>query len=340
MKCVLKLLVLAACTVYCISCNSSRENKNCSAVDDPISMLQEFNKELRNKSKASKDEFTFLVKSYKELEDSLAVMFVRDTTMSDVHKFTLLSVTQSQVVGRLCEMADSCDWTFEDIPCFQQTIYSYSRDNRSDMYYTLAVDFYKHLKPGSYTFRGWDVLINDYNNFLSDWSNAKVTDMAGFHRFLTEENKLFTALVSNCVNAGTTDFSSIIDGTNEVCQQLIKSLTECGIPSVQVMTLMYVRSNHRLIQNAVCGLDVLSGSDYLPAEHSDLCVSLLLSPFICVNRQLVCARTAEQVAEIKQIGKSIPTVLEKCYSNSGLEGIYLDDMPLSIIKKIITDDID
>lgn len=340
MKCVLNLLVLAACTVCCISCDSSRENKNCSADDDPISMLQEFNKELRNKSKASKDEFTFLVKSYKELEDSLAVMFVRDTTMSDVHKFTLLSVTQSQVVGRLCEMADSCDWTFEDIPCFQQTIYSYSRDNRSDMYYTLAVDFYKHLKPGSYTFRGWDVLINDYNNFLSDWSNAKVTDMAGFHRFLTEENKLFTALVSNCVNAGTTDFSSIIDGTNEVCQQLIKSLTECGIPSVQVMTLMCVRSNHRLIQNAVCGLNVLSGSDYLPAEHSDLCVSLLLSPFICVNRQLVCARTAEQVAEIKQIGKSIPTVLEKCYSNSGLEGIYIDDMPLSIIKKIITDDID
>lgn len=67
MKCVLKLLVLAACTVYCISCNSSRENKNCSADDDPISMLQELNKELRNKSKASKVEFTFLVKSYKEL---------------------------------------------------------------------------------------------------------------------------------------------------------------------------------------------------------------------------------------------------------------------------------
>ena len=159
-------------------------------------------------------------------------------------------------------------------------------------------------------------------------------------RFLTEENELFTALVSNCVNAGTMDFSSIIDGTNEVCQQLIKSLTECGTPSVQVMTLMYVRSNHRLIQNAVCGLSVLSGSDNLTAEHSDLCISLLLSPFICVNRQLVCARTAEQVAEIRQISRSIPIVLEKCYSNSGFEGIYLNDMPLSIIKKIITDDID
>lgn len=340
MKSVLRLLVLAACTVCCISCGSGREGKDRSADDEPISMLQEFNSELKVKSKISKDEFTFLVKSYKELEDSLAIMFVRDSTMSDVHKFTLLSVTQSQVVGRLCEMADSCDWTFEDIPCFQQTIYSYSRDNRSDMFYSQAVDFYKHLKPGSYAFRSWEILINDYNNFLSDWSNAEVADLAGFHRFLTEENELFTALVSNCVNAGPTDFSAIIDGTNDVCQQLIKSLTESGTPSVQVMTLMYVRSNHRLIQNAVCGLSILSGSDNLTAEHSDLCISLLLSPFICVNRQLVCARTAEQVAEIKQIGRSIPIVLEKCCSNSGFKGIYFNDMPLSIIKKIITDDID
>lgn len=340
MKCVFKLFVLAVCTVCCISCSSNRERKERSTNDDPVSMLQQFTNELMNKDKVSKDEFTFLVKTYKELEDSLAIMFVRDSAMSDIHKFTLLSVTQSQAAGRLCELADSCNWTFEDIPCFQQTVYSYSGDNRSDMFYSQAVDFYKHLKPGSYEFRSWDILINDYNDFLSDWSNANVGDMAGFHRFLTEENELFTALVSNCINAGTTDFSSIIDGTNEVCRQLVKSLTECGIPSVQVMTLMYVRSNHRLMQNAVCGLSVLSGSDNLTAEHSDLCVSLLLSPFICVNRQLVCARTAEQVAEIKQVGKSIPIVLEKCCSNSGFKGIYFNDMPLSIIKKIITDDID
>lgn len=340
MKSVLRLLVLAACTVCCISCDSGREGKDRSADDDPISMLQEINSELKVKSKVSKDEFTLLVKSYKELEDSLAIMFVRDSTMSDVHKFTLLSVTQSQVVGRLCEIADSCEWTFEDIPSFQQTIYSYSRDKSSDMFYSQALDFYKHLKPGSYAFRSWEILINDYSNFLSDWSNAEVTDMSGFHRFLTEENELFTALVSNCVNAGTTDFSSIIDGTNKVCQKLIKDLSGCGIPSVQVMTLMYVRSNHRLIQNAVYGLSILSKSDNLSSEQSDLCISLLLSPFICVSRQLVCARTEEQTDEIKQIGKSIPIVLEKCCSNSGFEGIYFNDMPLSIIKKIITDDID
>lgn len=143
-------------------------------------MLQELSISLKNKKTISKDEFTLMVKSYKELEDTLAVLFVRDSMMSDIHKFTLISITKSQVVNRLCELADSCEWSFNDIPEFQQKIYSYSNLNKSNRNYIQAVEFYKRIKPGNYSFKNWDILINDYNNFLSYWSRAKINSIDDF----------------------------------------------------------------------------------------------------------------------------------------------------------------
>lgn len=340
MKYILKLFALVSVTICCISCNNGQESQDLASDNDPVSLLMKFNDQVKHMSKVSKEEFSLLVKSYKELEDSLAMAFVSDSTISDIHRFTHISITQAQVAARLCEMADSCDWTFEDIPGFQQTIYSYSQDNKSNPLYRQAVDFYNHLNHGTYKFRSWDILIRDYSNFLSEWSDAKVSGIDDLYRYLSEENDLFTALVSNCIHAGTIDFSSVIDGTDEVSQRLLADLMESGVPSIQVRTVMYVRSNHRLIQTASCGIEALSSADKLSAEQFDLGISLLLSPFICVNRQLVCARTAEQIAQIKQIGKSVPIVLDKCCSNIGLKGIYINDMPLSIIRKIITDDIE
>lgn len=340
MKSVFKLLILALGIISCLSCSSQKDKKGLCSNNEPISMLQELSISLKNKKTISKDEFTLMVKSYKELEDTLAVLFVRDSMMSDIHKFTLISITQSQVVNRLCELADSCEWSFNDIPEFQQKIYSYSNLNKSNRNYIQAVEFYKRIKPGNYLFKNWDILINDYNNFLSYWSRAKINSIDDFYHFLHEENDLFTALISNCIYTNKKDLSPIVNKTNEVCQHIMKNLTDTGVSSIKIMAYMYARTNHRLIQNAVSSLEILSQEDKLSSENIEMCVSLLLSPFVCISRQLVGYRTEEQILEIKQIGKTIQEVLEKNCSQYGLEVIYLKDMPLSIIKEIITNDID
>lgn len=340
MKNVLKLFILTVCSI-CVSCGTNQKQNEQSPGSNLISLLEHFNNELKTKNNISKDEFTDLVKYYKELEDSMAVVMVRDSLTTDIHTFTHISISQSQIASRLCRMADSCNWTFADIPVFQEKIYSYSHDKQSTPFHEQAVIFFEHLKTEeTYIFKTWKILFRDYNGFLSKWAKAQINDLSDFYQFLNEENRLFTAFVTNCSKAGQQDMSTIINGTNTVCQRLMTELTASGIPSLQVRTFMLVRSNHRLIKNATCGLETLSKSNLLPKEHFDLYASLLLSPFICVNRQLVCIRTKNQTEELIRIGKDAPIVLDKYCSHYGIKDIYFNDMPLSIIKKIITDDID
>lgn len=119
MKNVLKLFILTVCSI-CTSCGINQKQNEQSPGNNLISLLEHFNNELKTKNNISKDEFTDLVKYYKELEDSMAVVMVRDSLTTDIHTFTHISIYQSQIASHLCRIADSCNWTFADIPVFQE----------------------------------------------------------------------------------------------------------------------------------------------------------------------------------------------------------------------------
>lgn len=321
------------------SCSNGIQDNRHKYKDDLSEMLNAFDRRLVGSRHVTKEDFSSLVRRYKILEDSIvtAALHSSDSGPYGAQSIACYSVLQSGIVSRLHSLADSLEWHYSDIPVFQRTIYSYSPFALT-IYHRQAVEFYSKLPPASPVSKSWVDIVKDYNIFLSESQKADIYDVGSFLAFLKEENDYFTMLVSNCRYAVTDDLSSIINRTEAIMHKYSCTLAESGTDPSFIRSFLVVRTNRRLIQNSQYALDTLLKDENISGFGYDLCISLLLSPFMYVNRELVVARTEDQISELVRIGRKIPDIISRNCSHSEREGIYTKDIPLLIIKRIITED--
>lgn len=320
-----------------VSCALDSHDKQDTDSYGHVLQLQRLNMDLESCSGLPKDSFISIVGYYISLEDSIAYHYVSHTDSAAASIYGMVSATREQVMAKLLNLADSCDWNLSDIPAFQAGVYGNGIVPDSSSYSHEAAVFFASLKPGTYQFSSWQRLAADYTEFFHRWSNSQVKDVNTFRTFLREENDLFTALLSSSGNSRSNDFVSIISGTEYTGEKVMNELVESGISPELVRSYMLHRTNHRLVLNSRYGLRNLCGSDSLSAEQFDLSLSLLISPFVYTDRELVSMRTAEQTSELERIGMSVPSVFEQYGSYSESRNIYYKDIPLLIIKRIITE---
>ena len=177
-----------------------------------------------------------------------------------------------------------------------------------------AVSLFKTFDNGK-IINNKDELLKRYRTLLSSDKDV-LSNSKKISSFLKEEDIYFRSWLNMILEIPSHDLLYITEETTELFQNLSNRIEKTnGELNEYLSTLLNMRFNRRIIQNAKTCADNVANGAKLNEEQKANFRWMLIQPFTILDERLVSVLTEDQIKELQEIGDNLPDLLSKIDGN-------------------------
>ncbi len=173
--------------------------------------------------------------------------------------------------------------TYKDVVLLMEAASPYMRD--SLLHHALATTkpFFASLRDTTTSGSNPMTVLRDYNNFLNEWIACGIHSKEEMLAFIKGENEHFNEYLTHMHELEDEDLNGIILNTERCCQMIFRAEWKGEITELDALVYMTVRTNRRLIQNALTCIDCINSGLVTDVEQAQAFVWMILKPYMAID---------------------------------------------------------
>ena len=307
------LMAVAIVSLVLFSC-SSKKVYSFNNPEEAMKVCREKLSELQQIKKCDIDDLSDIIKDWVYLRDSsyicLAKCLPEDNSTLSLDYFNLTDSIRDEIT-RLAttekrSMRDLVDLKIQSSVARDTTIEKKTFED--------AVTLFKTFDNGK-IINNKDELLKRYRTLLSSDKDV-LSNSKKISSFLKEEDIYFRSWLNMILQIPSHDLLYITEETTELFQNLSNRIEKTnGELNEYLSTLLNMRFNRRIIQNAKTCADNVANGAKLNEEQKNNFRWMLIQPFTVLDERLVSVLTEDQIKELQEIGDNLPDLLSKIDGN-------------------------
>lgn len=150
-----------------------------------------------------------------------------------------------------------------------------------------------------------DELLGRYRSFLMNMERNGISNLDTLCHFIQEEDIFFRTFLLHLDEYADERLDDITKMTSNICRSVFKSASQNKIDAGFTMILMSMRTNRRLIQNAISCLDSIEKGVNLKVKQMNAYNWMMIQPFIAIDSIGMAVLTPEEIQQLDKIAKKI-----------------------------------
>lgn len=316
------------------SCSRSAEHGFRSS-EEAIKAYADFLQTVKNTESITTDRLVELTQQWYALDDSVASCITCDSMV--VHAPARQEIIHDSLRFHMGRLIDKRQWTFTDYLTIIELLNRVGTDSVSLPLVASAHRFYAGLDSvptyGTNAARTIELYQKMLNQTLKDGFQSK----ADIITFLRKEDMAFRSFLEHLPAYGDIPLDDITTQTGEVIRHIIDlSMKERPLfGKEELVILLTVRNNRRLLQNALVCLDgIQHNSRIADGNRSTAYLWMLLQPWISFDELSYALLSERQTDALRRLAKETPKA-SKQLKSSGFP-LEMNGLPALLIKAYIT----
>jgi len=318
------------------SCATDKSKYQFTSNEAALSSYHDFLSEMQGKKKLSADELVAAVGAWTELRDTVYAYISKDTSF---HAHTYLPTTffliHDSIRTEMYRLATGQDRTLADVLLVKKSASIYNKEEDLKK----ACDQYKGFFV---SLDSLDVFKTDkrhtldlYNKFLAETTRKDVQSLDGLKAVLSTEDRFFRSFLIHLGNYSNESLADITKGTEQLVKNIYDQAASEKLDSKDVMVIMSMRTNRRLVQNAVSCLDIIRRGDTLSDSQKEAFFWMMVQPYIAIDDFGMAVLTPEQEQTLLDNARELQ-LLEKKHQLGGRERTLTETCHLMLKLYIFT----
>lgn len=310
------LMAVAVMSLVIFSC-SSKKIYSFNNPDEAMKVCREKLIELKHIQKCDIDDLSDIIKDWTYLRDSSYICLARSIPIESTENNNLaldyFKLTDS-IRTEITRIATSEKRSMKDIVDLKIQS-SIARDTTlNKKTYKDAVSLFESF-DNTNIITNKDELLKGYKKLLTSDKNV-LSNSNKISNFLKEEDRYFRSWLNMILQIPNEDLQYITEETINLFQNLNDRIEKTnGQLNEYLSTILNMRFNRRIIQNAKTCVDNINRGVNLNEEQKSNFRWMLIQPFTVLDERLVSVLTKDQIKDLQEIGKDFPAILSKIDGN-------------------------
>lgn len=321
-----------------ISCNFSKEMPRIRDKEEAFTAYETFKNKLHSSSQLSTNNLLNELQEWKVLEDTVLHFMISDSTLEQsrsIQDMTRCAVTRNDITNEIIRLTDSRLHTYAGIIDIQQNFNEPDlKDKYPDIFHN-AEYFFNELTGKARTGKTAHAILAEYADKLLYWKSRGFSSKQDMLEFIKEEDSYFVTFLDHLYEYDSKSVQSIIMGTNHISKLMFQAAKVGILNATELKIYMGIRTNRRLIQNAIKCADAIRLEQIKTPEQATMTVSILLNPYSNYNQICTGIHTTKQIKELHSLGKQIPPLINHLKQQGLIKELSIDSLPNKIIKEHI-----
>lgn len=310
------LMAVAVMSLVIFSC-SSKKIYSFNNPDEAMKVCREKLTELKHIQKCDIDDLSDIIKDWTYLRDSSYICLARSIPTESTENSNLaldyFKLTDS-IRTEITRIATSEKRSMKDIVDLKIQS-SIARDTTlNKKTYEDAVSLFESF-DNTNLITNKDELLKGYKKLLTSDKNI-LSNSNKISNFLKEEDRYFRSWLNMILQIPNEDLQYITEETINLFQNLNDRIEKTnGQLNEYLSTILNMRFNRRIIQNAKTCVDNINRGANLNEEQKSNFRWMLIQPFTVLDERLVSVLTKDQIKDLQEIGEDFPAILSKIEGN-------------------------
>lgn len=316
------------------SCNRSAEHGFHSS-EKAFDAYADFLRKVKNAENITTGRLVELVRKWYALDDSVASCIIRDSLTA--HASAGLEIIHDSLRFYMGRLIDKRQWAFTDYLTIIESLNRVEVDTFSLPLVTSAHQFYAGLDSVPTYGTNAEQTVVQYQKMLGRTLKDGFQSKADIITFLQEEDMAFRSFLEHFPAYGDIPLDDITTQTGKVIRHIIDlSMKEHPLfGKEELVILLTVRNNRRLLQNALVCLDEIRHNNRIAdGNRSTAYLWMLLQPWISFDELSYALLSERQTNALRRLAKETPKAAKQLKS-SGFP-LEVDGLPALLIKLYIT----
>ena len=327
------VLMTSAATCGC------RDNKKQKEVVDAPTALKAHQAFLQKAVKTRETDIKEVVALTKEwfvLSDTLLHHVQPDSIPHRIYGNMTYRSLQDSVANRLEAMVDAEVRSFEDILTVREALYE-QQPNDSLFDGADARKFFASLDAAELPKLTKEQAVSSYSTLLKSYLKKGIKSKSDMLRFIRAEDLAFQGFLVHLHELGNVSLKNITSFTEGVCELIFKSACEGQMASDAPIIYMFMRTNRRIIQNAMtCLADIKEGRVTGDDEQAVVYLWMMMKPFFPMDGLTLSLLTDKQKQDLRTLAHELPAVSASLNKGMGWAPLPIEEMPNEIIKEYVS----
>lgn len=328
------LLLMAA---LLLGCNSSHKDALTTA-EEAMADYNEFFQSLKGRRNAGTDEIISLTKEWRKLNDVVSFVLSSDTVNnSHAHVNGNHIALDDSIALQMAHLINSRKRSFTDYLAVMRGLNNVEVDSMSQRLVASVHLFYRNASAiPTYKDSGKEV-ISKYNRLLESTLAKGLRTKQEVIDFLRQEDVAFRSFLLHLplLSSGNVPLDGITQNTGNVIRGIIGLADKK--PSVfgksEVVILLAMRNNRRLLQNAEVCVDGLSRLHITDNGQAAAYLWMILQPWISFDSFAYALMDEEQLRTMEKLAERMPSALAKLKGIDFL--LETEDLPTLLMETFI-----
>ncbi len=328
------VLIIFMTIVSCSGGSSTRSYRRASEALDDYAV---FYRSLAKKKTLSSQELVATIKQWKALDDSVSLTIFRDSCHTDrFANDSAYMVMRDSIIDKMLELVDSRKRTLKDYLNVMSVAADTKLDSTSRQFALSVHRLYAGMDSVPTFKLDSRKTIHMYERILADASKCRLHSKRDVFTFLRNEDRAFRSFLSHLSELDDVPLADVRDMSTLLMRDMVE-LAQGERPvltSREVVFLLTMRNNRRLIQNALQCVDDINARKVKGKEQSAAYLWMLLQPWVSFDG---CAYSLMSEAQMKQM-HTLAAETPKCIAKLGKVDFPIDmeELPSLLIKTILT----
>lgn len=325
------LMIQIISTIF-VSCTT--ENRySFSSPDDAILEYQIFAKNISRMTQSETDELIFHICNWQELGDSVFKYISNDPSFDSHFHLTseFLSVSDS-IRTNIARLACCQNRSLKDIIYIKAKTSPYRNNDTIEYIKNEALTFYGQLSKTKIHKSTAQDALSDYDRFLKTQVKRNISTMDDFFRFLKFEDLFFRCFLQHLCEYRTMPLYDITANTEIVCKQIFESASLHELNSQDVVIYMAIRTNYRLILNALSCIDDIKAGRINEQEQLAAYQWMIIQPFLSIDGFSVAFLSDVQMYELEKIANEFTDIMHQLETNNANTILQCEELTKQILN--------
>ena len=301
-------LVAASVAMFLsVSCSNGNGSAESSMKEDPAGTYGKFLSEIRNMDSLSTEELAISINRWQSLKDSV-FFYATQNTSGNPHSdlYGKCNEVHDSLHTEFTRLAGSAPRSYQDVFTLMERTSPYCGDKE-------LTDAADSIRPFFCSLDSIPPLAIDgngirsaYRRLLAGTLQGGIHSLTGLKTFIRDEDVMFRTFLAHLDGLAGEDMSDLTKDTERCCSLVFLAAENKEISYRDAMIYMAMRTNRRIIQNAVACLDDIREGKVKSRAQAFGYACMILQPYISMDGICTVLLSAREKEELRGISQQMP----------------------------------
>lgn len=301
-------LVAASVAMFLsVSCGNGNGSAETSMKEDPAGTYGKFLSETRNMDNLSTEELAISINRWQSLRDSVFFYATQDTSgnpHSDL--YGKCNVVHDSLRTEFIRLAGSAPRSYQDVFVLKERTSPYCDDKEladaADSIRSFFVSL-DSIPPLAIEGNG---IRSAYRRLLARTLQDRIHNLTDLKTFIRDEDVMFRTFLAHLDDLAGEDMSDLTKDTERCCSLVFLATEKKEISYRDAMIYMAMRTNRRIIQNAVACLNDIRENKVKSRAQAFGYACMILQPYISMDGVCMALLSGYEKEKLRHIAEQTP----------------------------------